>query len=207
MPGLVGHTGDGDLGLRGVVGDGGDDGLFHGRILLDDPGARLPGEAANGRGAARGGCGRTRPSAAPAPGRPLAAISSISSKLTRVQPTGLGHDRGIGAEDPGDVGVDLAGVGPERGGERHRGGVGAAAAERGDVAVASRRPGSRRRPGPARRRAPRGAGRPGSRGSWPWCASVSVMIPAWLPVNDEAGDAEVGQRHARAGTSRSARRR
>ena len=36
---------------------------------------------------------------------------------------------------PDDVGVDLADVGAERGGQRHRGGVGAAAAERGDRAL------------------------------------------------------------------------
>ena len=44
-PGPVGHAGDGDLGLRRVVGDRGDDGLLHRRILLYDPGPRLPGEA------------------------------------------------------------------------------------------------------------------------------------------------------------------
>ena len=43
--GLVGDTGHGHLGLGRVVGDGGDDGLLHGRVLLDDPGAGLPGEA------------------------------------------------------------------------------------------------------------------------------------------------------------------
>ena len=42
---------------------------------------------------------------------PLAAISSISSKLTRREPAGLGHDPGVGGEDAGHVGVDLAGVG------------------------------------------------------------------------------------------------
>ena len=44
-------------------------GLLHGRILLDDPGARLPREARADVQRARGGCGRTPPSAAPAPGR------------------------------------------------------------------------------------------------------------------------------------------
>jgi hypothetical protein len=41
--------------------------------------------------------------------------------------------RGSGGEDTVDVAVDLAHVGVERGGQGDRGGVGAAAAERGDV--------------------------------------------------------------------------
>ena len=45
----------------------------------------------------------------------------------------VGDDPRVGAEDAGDVGVDLADVGAERGGERDRGRVGAAAAERGHV--------------------------------------------------------------------------
>ena len=45
----------------------------------------------------------------------------------------LGHDPRVGAEDAGDVGVDLADLGAERGGERDGGGVRAAAAERGHV--------------------------------------------------------------------------
>ena len=68
-------------------------------------------------------------------GQPAAYISSISSKLSRAQPAGLGHDPGVGGEDAGHVGVDLAGVGLERLGQRHRGGVGPSPAEEGDVAV------------------------------------------------------------------------
>ena len=49
------------------------------------------------------------------------------------EPAGLGDDPGVGAEHPGDVGVDLADVGVERGGQGHRGGVGSAPAEGGDV--------------------------------------------------------------------------
>jgi hypothetical protein len=44
-----------------------------------------------------------------------------------------GHDPRVGGEDAVDVGVDLADVGLQRGGERHGGRVGTAAAERGDV--------------------------------------------------------------------------
>ena len=47
----------------------------------------------------------------------------------------VGHDVRVGGVDAVDVGVDLADVGLERGGDGHAAGVGAAAAERGDVAV------------------------------------------------------------------------
>ena len=46
----------------------------------------------------------------------------------------LGHDARVGGEDAVDVAVDLADVGLERRGERDGRGVGAAAAERRDVA-------------------------------------------------------------------------
>ena len=47
----------------------------------------------------------------------------------------VGHDARIGGEDAVDVGVDLADVGADAGGDRDGGGVRAAAAERGDLAV------------------------------------------------------------------------
>ena len=50
----------------------------------------------------------------------------------------VGDDPRVGAEDAGDVGVDLADACVERGGEGDRGRVGAAAAERGDVAAVGR---------------------------------------------------------------------
>ena len=53
----------------------------------------------------------------------------------RRQPPGLRQHAWVGRVDPVDVGVDLAEVGVEHGGERHGGRIGAAAAERGDVAV------------------------------------------------------------------------
>ena len=62
----------------------------------------------------------------------------------------LRDDPRVGAVDAVDVGVDLAHVRLERGRERDRGRVGAAAAERRDVARRSRRPGSRRRSRSAR---------------------------------------------------------
>ena len=47
----------------------------------------------------------------------------------------VGHDARVGAEDARHVGVDLAHLGADRGGERDRGRVRAAAAERRHVAV------------------------------------------------------------------------
>ena len=67
--GPVRHPADGDLGLRGVVGHRGDDGFFHVCILLDHPGAGLPGEADCVRAAGHCGCGRTRRPAASGPAR------------------------------------------------------------------------------------------------------------------------------------------
>ena len=64
---------------------------------------------------------------------PHAAISSISSKRDGVEPPGVGHDARVGGEDAVDVGVDLADVGVQRGGQRDGGGVRPAAAQRGDV--------------------------------------------------------------------------
>ena len=66
---------------------------------------------------------------------PRLAISSISSKLTVVQAARVGDDARVGGVDAVDVGVDQALGGLQRRGDRHRRGVRAAAAERGDVAV------------------------------------------------------------------------
>ena len=49
-------------------------------------------------------------------------------------PPGARHHARVGGVDAVDVGVDVAAVGLDRGGDRHRRGVGAAAAERGDAA-------------------------------------------------------------------------
>ena len=53
----------------------------------------------------------------------------------RREAPGGGKDPRIGCVDAVDVGVDLADVGAQHGGKRHGGGVGAAAAERRDVAM------------------------------------------------------------------------
>ena len=76
----------------------------------------------------------------------------------------VGDDPRVGAEDAGDVGVDLADLGVEGGGEGDRGRVGAAAAERGDVAAVGRdalEAGDE--DDPVLARAPRGCGRRGRR--------------------------------------------
>ena len=99
----------------------------------------------------------------------------------------VGHDARVGGEHAVDVGVDLADVGAERGRQRDGGGVRAAAAERGDVLrvladaleagddrdVRPRRAPARMRPGVTSmiRALP---------------CTESVMMPAWLPVNDRA---------------------
>ena len=54
---------------------------------------------------------------------PVAAISSISSNDTRLSRRAVGTMRGSAVNTPGDVGVDLARVGPERGGQCNRGRV------------------------------------------------------------------------------------
>ena len=51
----------------------------------------------------------------------------------RLDAPGRGNDPGVGGEQAVDVGVDLADIGVEGGGERDGSGVGSAAAERGDV--------------------------------------------------------------------------
>ena len=99
----------------------------------------------------------------------------------------VGHDARVGGEDAVDVGVDLADVGVERRGERDGGRVGAAAAERRDVAgvaVEALEAGDDRRSRP--RRAPREAG-PGVTSTMRAAPCVaSVIMPAWLPVKERA---------------------
>ncbi len=48
---------------------------------------------------------------------------------------GLGQDARVGGVDAVDVGIDFASVGPQHGGQGHRGGVAAAAPQGGDVVV------------------------------------------------------------------------
>ena len=105
---------------------------------------------------------------------------------TRLRRRAVGHDAGVGGEHAGHVGVDLAGVGPERGGQGDRGGVGAAAAEEGDVvrgrhALGAGDDGHLCRAASASRSR---SARTSRILALVWL--VSVMMPAWLPVNDVA---------------------
>ena len=196
--GLVGHAGDGDLGLGGVADDPGDDGLFHVGLLLGDPGARLPGEGRADVQRARRGCGRTRRPAWPAWGsRRRTSRASRRSEMRFIR-RASGTTRGSVVNTPGHVGVELADA-AERLGQGDRGGVGAAPTEEGDVAGRWTRPGRRRPPGPGRRRAPARmrSARTSRILAFMWV--VSVMNPAWLPVKESARHAEVVQRHAQQG--------
>ena len=99
----------------------------------------------------------------------------------------VGHDARVGGEHAGDVGVDLAHLRAERGGDGDGGRVRAAAAERGDVAArCPRRPESRRRA----RRGPRSsAARMRSARTSMMRALVcdsSVTMPACEPVSEIA---------------------
>ena len=103
----------------------------------------------------------------------------------RVQLARVGHDPRVGGVHAGDVGVDFAHLRAERGGDRHRGRVRAAAPERGDVLGRSRRPGS---PPPARCGPPPAP--PGCVGAHVddprLGVRLSVTIPACEPVSEIA---------------------
>src|SRR4029079_3743200 len=60
------------------------------------------------------------------------ALSSISAKALLGTPRAR-HDAWVGGVDAIDVGVDVAALGVEGGGDRHGRGVGAAAAQRGET--------------------------------------------------------------------------
>ena len=117
------------------------------------------------------------------------------------------HDPRVGGEDAVDVAVDLADLGAERGGEGDRGGVGGAAAERGDVLGVL---GDALEAGHDRDRAV------ADRGLDPARRDVDDLGPAVRRVGDHAGlgagerlgrVAELGDRHRHAAPSRSARPR
>src|SRR5664279_3273159 len=131
---MVGHRRDGDLALASLVGDAGDQGLFHGQIL----------HAASHDGAVVVVVGGPDVHRDPVPAGVLhapqhqhlgAGRGHLEHFLVgdRVQLGGIEHDPWVGGEDPVDVGVDLADVRVERRGQRDGGGVRAATAQRGDV--------------------------------------------------------------------------
>ena len=65
---------------------------------------------------------------------PSEAISSISSNATLSSRRAFVHDARIGGVDAVHIGIDVAAVGLDRRGDRHRAGVGPAAPKRGDPA-------------------------------------------------------------------------
>ena len=101
-------------------------------LLIGDPRARLPGEG----GADVDGDVVVAGELDAAQGEHLAAGAGHLEHLVEVdvgQLASLRHDARVGGEHAGDVGVDLAAVGPERSRKRDRRGVAAAATERGDL--------------------------------------------------------------------------
>ena len=132
---LVGDADDGDLGFAAVVRDAGDDGLFHGASLggvLDDPGAFELAER-------RADVDRDVVAAGVLHAPQVQDLGAAGGELEHllvgdpVELAGGRDDPRVGGEDAVDVGVDLADVGLQRRGQRHRGGVGAAATEGGDL--------------------------------------------------------------------------
>ena len=118
--------------LVGGVGDGGDQWSFHGLFLADDKGTGVLAEARSAVDAdavVAGVLDRAQLQHAGAGGGHLEhLLEGDDGELA-----GVGDDPRVGGEDAGDVGVDLAHLGVQRGGEGDGGGVGAAAAERRDV--------------------------------------------------------------------------
>ena len=132
--GAVGHVVDRDLRLVGVQGDAADQHAFHVVVLLD-PGslvllerrADVQRHARPARHLDRAGLQHLR-----AGRRQLEhLVVGDAVDLARV-----GDDPRVGRVDAVHVGVDLADVGADRAGHRHRGQVRAAAAERRDLVLA-----------------------------------------------------------------------
>ena len=138
---LVRDPDDRDLGLAAVVGDPGDDRCFHADLTLNS--VRVV-------DAPRDNCALEGAERRPDVDRDVVApgvldraqvehLGAASSELQhllvgdRVELARVRDDPRVGGEDAVDVGVDLADVGLERGRQRDRGGVGAAAAEGGDL--------------------------------------------------------------------------
>ena len=132
--GLVADAGQRHAGLVVGVGHGGYERLLHGLVLCDDEGTGAVLEAAAAVDADTV-VARVLDRAQlqdPGPGgRHLEHL--LVGDMGQL--AGVGDDPRVGAEDAGDVGVDLADAGVEGGGERDRGRVGAAPPQRGDVAA------------------------------------------------------------------------
>jgi hypothetical protein len=131
--GHVGHAEQRDPGLPGRVRHGGDEGLLHGRVVSDDNGTGTVVErrsAVDRHAVVAGVLDRAQLQDARARGGHLEhLLEGDDRQLARV-----GDDPRVGGEHAVDVGVDLADLGADGGGEGDRGRVRAAAAERRDVA-------------------------------------------------------------------------
>ena len=132
--GTVGHAEQRDPGLLGRVGDGGDQGRS---IVSSSPITKVPGLASKlDRQWIRTpwlraySTERSCSTLAPGGGHLEHLLEADHRQLARVR-----HDPRVGGEHAGDVGVDLAHLGVDRRRQRDRGGVRAAAAERGHVAA------------------------------------------------------------------------
>ena len=144
--GLVGHPGQGDLGLVLVVRDAGDQLAFHivsfHFCVADD---HRSGNAVGGRGVVVDERGQhLHPHAFLHRQPDRARLEHFGAHAgefehlfvgDRLELARLGDDPGVGGVDPVDVGVDVAAIGLDRGGDSDRAGVRAAAAERGHPAL------------------------------------------------------------------------
>ena len=132
--GLVGQPHNGQTGHVLVAGHPADVHFFHGICNLLDFGAGLAGEAGEDLqidAVAFGHFHRAVVQDLGAQGGQLQHL--VVSDLFQLE--GAGHMAGIGGEHAVHIGVDLAQVGPQGGGQRHGGGIGAAPAQGGDVVV------------------------------------------------------------------------
>ena len=110
-PGWSGTPSERHARLVGGVGDGGDQRSFHGLFLADDKGTGVLAEARTGTWMRTPWLRAYSTERSCSTRAPEAAISSISSKRDDGQLARVGHDPRVGAEDAGDVGVDLAHLG------------------------------------------------------------------------------------------------
>ncbi len=143
-PGLSGTPTEGDLGLIFVEGDAADDDVFHASgFLFHDRSWVIVQAGADFEDDAEflGELDRARlHDLGPEAGQFQHFVVADLLHLPR-----FGDDARIGGVDAVDVGVDLAEIGFEGGGQGDGGEVGAAAAEGGDVAFGAAGPGNRRR--------------------------------------------------------------
>ncbi len=140
-PGLVADPDQGHSRLIDGVGDGCDERLLHGLllglVLADDEGTGTVLEAAAAVDAHAVVAGVLDRSQLQDPGARGGHLERLLEGRDR-DLASVGDDPRVGAEDAGDIGVDLADVGVERRGKGNRRRVRAASPQRGDVVVRGR---------------------------------------------------------------------